>query len=55
MVQNDNAYFAKRAEAELEQAQRATEPKAAQVHQQLAQAYLERSKLDASVCIEKGT
>ena len=42
MTEDDSAYFVQRAEAELEQAKRATTPEVAQVHNVLAQAYLER-------------
>jgi hypothetical protein len=37
---DDDAYFYQRAEAELKQAQHATNPAAAAVHYQLAEAYL---------------
>ncbi len=43
MDQNDYSYLYKRAEAELEQAQRATHAKAVAAHHQLAEAYLARA------------
>lgn len=43
MADNDYAYLHQRAEAELEQAQRATNAKVAAVHHQLAEAYLSRA------------
>ena len=42
MADEDCAYFYKRAETELERAQRITDPRAVAVHYQLAEAYLER-------------
>ena len=39
---DDLSYYRRRAEAELEQAQRATKPEAARVHRALADAYLDR-------------
>lgn len=47
MFEDDSAYYTRRAEVELEQAQRATRPEVVQVHYQLAEAYLERLKPDA--------
>ena len=55
MSEDDSAYFTKRAEAELEQAQRAARPEVAQVHQQLAEAYLERLKPSTRGGIEQAT
>lgn len=46
MTKDDHAYFTRRAEAELDQAQRATCPHAVRAHYQLAEAYLERLKPD---------
>lgn len=43
MAVNDHVYFYQRAEIELEQAQRASNPKAAAAHHQLAEAYLARA------------
>ena len=43
MAADDHAYFYQRAEAELEQAQQASDPAAASIHYQLADAY--RAKL----------
>lgn len=42
MGQDDNAYFANRADAERERAERASHPKVAAVHHQLANAYRQR-------------
>lgn len=53
MIEDDSAYFRKRAEAEREQALRAAQPEVAQIHHQLAQAYLERLKPDSAVGIEQ--
>jgi len=53
MTEDDSTYFTKRAEAELEQAQRAARPRVAQVHQQLAEAYLVRMKAEVRPAIEQ--
>lgn len=53
MVEDDSAYFIQRAEAELEQAKRAVTPKVAQVHNVLAQAYLERLQPEMRASIEQ--
>jgi hypothetical protein len=42
IIGGEAAYFYRRAEAELVQAQRATHPKVAAAHHQLAEAYLDR-------------
>lgn len=42
MAANDFAYFQKRAEAELELAQRAQHPNAVKAHYHLAEIYLDR-------------
>lgn len=42
MNEDDAIYYYRRAEAELEQAQRATKPEVVRAHCQLANAYLER-------------
>ena len=42
MNEDDVTYYRQRAEAELEQVQRATRPEAIAAHQQLAEAYLDR-------------
>ncbi len=42
MVEDDRTYYQRRAEAELERAQQATEPGAVKAHYQLAEAYLGR-------------
>ena len=42
MREDDATYFYRRAEAELEQAQRADKPEAVRAHFMLANAYLER-------------
>ncbi len=42
MLENDRNYFHLRADAELKRARSATHPKAADAHQQLAKAYLQR-------------
>lgn len=42
MSEEELAYLRLRAEAELEQAQEATHPRAVAIHYQLANAYLER-------------
>lgn len=55
MIEDDSAYFAKRAEAELAQAKQAAVPEVAQVHQRLAEAYLERLAPGAHPAIEQGT
>jgi hypothetical protein len=55
MFEDDSTYFAKRAEAELAQAKQAAVPEVAQVHQRLAEAYLERLKLEATPAIEQAT
>lgn len=55
MVEDDSAYFIQRAEAELKQAERAATPEVAQVHNVLAQAYLERLNPDMRASIEQGT
>lgn len=44
-VGDDQAYFHKRAEIELERARQATCPEASAVHSQLAKAYLARIRL----------
>jgi hypothetical protein len=41
MFESDVSYYRRRADAELEQAQRATRPEAVRVHSELASAYLE--------------
>lgn len=46
MFRDDRSYFQHRAEVETERAQEATEPKVAQAHYQLAEAYF--SKLAAA-------
>jgi hypothetical protein len=53
MTEEDSAYYARRAEAELEQAQRATMPEVVQVHYQLAEAYLERLESNHRVSTEQ--
>lgn len=55
MVEDDSAYLIQRAEAELEQAKRATTAKVAQVHSALAQTYLERLNPDMRASIEQRT
>ena len=55
MIEDDSAYFAKRAEAQLAQAKQAAIPEVAQVHQQLAEAYLGRLAPGAHPAIEQGT
>jgi hypothetical protein len=55
MNPNDEGYFEKRANAELEKAHHATDPKAAQIHHQLAKAYSERVKADPSPSPEGDT
>lgn len=55
MFEDDGAYYARRAEVELEQAQRATRPEVVQAHYELAQAYLGRLKPDAHASIEQAT
>lgn len=42
MLEDDSSYFTRRAEAELDQAQRATNPQVVRAHYMLAEAYLER-------------
>ena len=42
MIADDLAYFERRAEMELELAQRASDTKAVQAHYELANAYLDR-------------
>ena len=42
MCENDTSYYRRRAETELEQAQRATKPEVVRIHFELSQAYLER-------------
>jgi hypothetical protein len=42
MFEDDLVYYRRRAEAELEQAQRATKPQVARAHFDLAKAYLGR-------------
>ncbi|MDV5825739.1 MULTISPECIES: hypothetical protein [Sphingobium] len=42
MFEDDLIYYRRRAEAELEQAQRATKPEVVKAHCDLANAYLER-------------
>lgn len=41
-MRDDQTYYYRRAEAELEQAQRAGDPRAVRAHYQLAEAYLRR-------------
>ena len=53
MSEDDSTYYAKRAEAEMEQAQRTAKPEVAEVHRQLAEAYLERLKPDTRLGIEQ--
>ena len=53
MFEDDNTYFTRRAEVELEQAQRATKPEVVRAHYQLAEAYLERLQPDARASIEQ--
>ncbi|WP_242098153.1 hypothetical protein [Sphingomonas sp. CROZ-RG-20F-R02-07] len=55
MLEDDSTYFTRRAEAELEQAQRATKPEVVRVHFMLAEAYLERLQPDARASIEQRT
>jgi hypothetical protein len=55
MTDEDSAYYARRAEAELDQAQRATMPEVVRVHYQLAEAYLERLEANDRVCSEQPT
>lgn len=42
MNEDDVTYYRQRAETELEQAQRATQPEVVSAHYRLAEAYLER-------------
>lgn len=42
MIANDRNYLSLRAEVEFDRARRASHPKAAAAHRQLAQAYLDR-------------
>lgn len=42
MFENNETYYYRRAEAELEQAQQATHPKVVHAHYEMANAYLER-------------
>lgn len=42
MFENDRYYYQKRAEAEIERAQKATLPRVVQAHYQLAEAYLDK-------------
>ena len=42
MFDDDRTYYQHRAEAEIQRAQRATEPCAVKAHYELAEAYLER-------------
>ena len=53
MLEADTTYFTRRAEAELEQAQRATNPQVVRAHFLLAEAYLERLQPDARASIEQ--
>lgn len=55
MIEDDSAYFSKRAEAERERALHAAQPEVALVHQQLAEAYLDRLKSDARPDIDQAT
>lgn len=48
MADDDFAYFRRRAEMELDQAQHGTHPKAVKAHHELAEAYLERAAALAS-------
>jgi hypothetical protein len=52
MEDDDTAYFHRRAEIELEHAQRATNPYVVAAHYQLAQAYLERVSARAVDVVE---
>lgn len=55
MLEDDSTYFTRRAEAELDQAQRATNPQVVRAHFMLAEAYLERLQPDARASIEQRT
>lgn len=55
MLENDSTYFKRRAQAELDRAQRATNPQAIRAHSILAEAYLERLQPDARASIEQRT
>lgn len=52
MLERDRDYYARRASAELNQAEQATVPRVVQVHHQLAKAYLDRIEADARVSSE---
>ena len=52
MAADEIAYYERRAEAELELAQRATDARAVQVHYELAAHYLERIYGAAAVPVE---
>lgn len=43
MSHDDQAYYSRRAELELDQARRAANPRAGAVHRELARAYLDRT------------
>jgi hypothetical protein len=55
MIEDDNTYFGKRAEAELERARSAATSEAAQIHQRLAKAYQERLNSEPPPSIEQAT
>ena len=55
MFEDDSSYYTRRAEAELDQAQRATNPKVVRAHFMLAEAYLERLQPGARSGIEQRT
>ena len=52
MLEDDGTYFTRRAEAALDQAQRATKPEVVRPHFMLAEAHLERLQSDARASIE---
>ncbi len=54
MVEDDSAYLTRRAEEELEQAQRAIKPEVVHTHYQLAQAYLDRLNPDDRASFAQG-
>ncbi|QQV77936.1 hypothetical protein H5J25_04075 [Sphingomonas aliaeris] len=55
MLEDDSSYFTRRAEAELDQAQRATDPKVVKAHFMLAESYLERLQPDARAGVGQRT
>jgi hypothetical protein len=55
MSDSEYSYLCRRAEAELEQARRATTGEAATVHHQLAEAYLERAATLAAHAAPRGS